>query len=371
VLPPFAGFFAFGVFWGAWAAVLPAIKAGAGATDAQLGVALLCVAAGALTAMLVTGALADRFGPRATAGAFAGFAAAVCVPAFTRSVVALALSLLLLGALSGAVDVTINGAVASLERERGRSLMNQAHALFPLGSLAGAGAAAIARGAGVSAEAILVTVALLLLGVGLANLLGDHPRVVAGATARFRLVRARALVVLGAVCALGFMIENGLESWSAVQLSDTLGAGPAVSGLGPAAFAAAMIAGRLVMARIAGRVTGRLLAAAALLSAAGLIVVAVAGSPAAALAGVAVAGVAPTVLGVGGRIAPEGERSAAIATVTTVSYFGFLVGPVLVGGVAGAVGLRGGLAALAVVALLLAALVGRVAMLRGRVAVEA
>jgi MFS family permease len=376
VLPPFAGFFAFGVFWGAWAAVLPAIKAGAGATDAQLGVALLCVAAGALTAMLVTGALADRFGPRATAGAFAGFAAAVCVPAFTRSVVALALSLLLLGALSGAVDVTINGAVASLERERGRSLMNQAHALFPLGSLAGAGAAAIARGAGVSAEAILVTVALLLLGVGLANLLGDHPRVVAGATARFRLVRARALVVLGAVCALGFMIENGLESWSAVQLSDTLGTGPAVSGLGPAAFAAAMIAGRLVMARIAGRVTGRLLAAAALLSAAGLIVVAVAGSPAAALAGVAVAGfgvagVAPTVLGVGGRIAPEGERSAAIATVTTVSYFGFLVGPVLVGGVAGAVGLRGGLAALAVVALLLAALVGRVAMLRGRVAVEA
>jgi len=123
-------------------------------------------------------------------------------------------------------------------------------------------------------------------------------------------------------------------------------------------------------------VTGRLLAAAALLSAVGLIVVAAAGSPAAALAGVAVAGfgvagVAPTVLGVGGRIAPEGERSAAIATVTTVSYFGFLVGPVLVGGVAGAVGLRGGLAALAVVALLLAALVGRVAVLRGRVSIEA
>jgi MFS family permease len=377
VLPPFAGFFAFGVFWGAWAAVLPAVKAGAGATDAQLGVALLCVAAGALTAMLVTGALADRFGPRATAGAFAGFAAAVCVPAFTRSVVALGLSLLVLGAFLGAVDVTINGAVANLERERGhRSLMNQAHALFPLGSLAGAGAAAIARGAGASAEAILVTIALLLLGVGLANLAADHPRVVAGATARFRLVRARALVVLGVVCALGFMIENGLESWSAVQLSDTLGAGPAVSGLGPAAFAAAMIAGRLVIAQIAGRVTGRLLAAAALLSAAGLVVVAVAGSPAAALAGVAVAGfgvagVAPTVLGVGGRIAPEGERSAAIATVTTVSYFGFLVGPVLVGGVAGAVGLRGGLAALAFVALLLAALVGRVAVLRGRVAVEA
>src|SRR5204863_22175 len=82
--------------------------------------------------------------PGATAGAFAGFAAAVCVPALTRSVLALALTLLLLGALSGAVDVTINGAVSSLERERGRSLMNQAHALFPLGALAGAGTVAIA-----------------------------------------------------------------------------------------------------------------------------------------------------------------------------------------------------------------------------------
>jgi MFS family permease len=137
-----------------------------------------------------------------------------------------------------------------------------------------------------------------------------------------------------------------------------------------------MVAGRVVMARIAGRITGRLLAAAALLSAVGLAAVAAAGSPAAALIGVAVAGfgvagVAPTVLGVGGRLAPEGERSAAIATVTTVSYFGFLVGPALVGGVAGAVGLRGGLAALAVVALLLAALLARVAVLRGRVAVKA
>jgi len=173
VIPPFAGFFAFGVFWGAWAAVLPAIKAGAGATEAQLGLALLCVAVGALSAMLVTGRLADRFGPRATAGAFAGFAAAVCLPALTRSVVALALSLLLLGALSGAVDVTINGAVSSLERERERSLMNQAHALFPLGALVGAGTVAIARAAGAGPEGILVGVAVLLLVVGLANLFGD------------------------------------------------------------------------------------------------------------------------------------------------------------------------------------------------------
>jgi MFS family permease len=249
--------------------------------------------------------------------------------------------------------------------------MNQAHALFPLGSLAGAGVAALARESGVHAEVILGAVAVLLVGVGLWNLTTDHPRVTPGVRRRPRLVRSRALLVLGVVCALGFMIENGLESWSAIQLSDTLDASPGVSGLGPAAFAGAMVVGRVVMARIAARTTGKLLAAAALVSAGGLAVVATAASPAVALLGVAiagfgVAGVAPTILGVGGRIAPEGESSAAIATVTTVSYVGFLVGPVLVGGVAGVVGLRGGLAALAVVALLLAVLLGRVAVLRGR-----
>jgi MFS family permease len=315
--------------------------------------------------MLATGALADRFGPRATAGAFVGFAVAVCLPALTRSVAALALVLLLLGALSGAVDVTINGAVASLERERARSLMNQAHALFPLGALAGAGAVAIARTAGAGAEGILIGVAVLLLVTGVANLRSEHPLVVAGTARRTRLVRSRALLVLGVVCALGFVVENGVETWNAVQLSDTLDAGAAVSALGPAVFAGAMVVARLLMARVADRATGRLLAACAVVAAVGVTVLAAAGSPALAIVGVGVAGLGVAgVLGVGGRIAPEGERSAAIATVTTVSYFGFLLGPVLVGGVAGATSLRGGLGALAVVALVLAVVVGRVAVLR-------
>jgi MFS family permease len=363
VLRPYAGFAVFGVFWGAWAAVLPAVKHGAGATDAELGVALLCVAAGALAAMLLTGALADRFGSRATAAAFAGFAVTVCLPALTRSVGVLAASLLLLGALSGAVDVTINGAVASLERERRRSLMNQAHALFPVGALAGSGAAALARGAGVGAEPILVAVGVLLLAVGLASLGSPHPAVAPRARRGRRFVASRVLLALGVVCALGFMIENGLESWSAVQLADTLGAGPGVAGLGPAAFAAAMVVGRLLMHRLDNP---RLLSGAALLCAAGLALFAAADSVALGLTGVVIAGlgvsgVAPAILGMGGRVAAEGEQSASIATVTTVSYLGFLIGPVLVGGIAGATSLRVGLAALAVIGLMLSAALFRVA----------
>ena len=49
------GFAAFGAFWGAWGATLPAIQAHAGVDDGQLGIALLCIGAGALASMRSAG----------------------------------------------------------------------------------------------------------------------------------------------------------------------------------------------------------------------------------------------------------------------------------------------------------------------------
>lgn len=45
----------FGLFWGAWGAVLAAVKAEASVTDGQLGLALVMVGFGALVSMWVTG----------------------------------------------------------------------------------------------------------------------------------------------------------------------------------------------------------------------------------------------------------------------------------------------------------------------------
>ena len=57
---PLAAFAAFGVFWGSWGALLPDIKAATGASEPELGLALLAIAGGALPAMLGTGLLLDR-----------------------------------------------------------------------------------------------------------------------------------------------------------------------------------------------------------------------------------------------------------------------------------------------------------------------
>jgi hypothetical protein len=91
------GFSAFGVLWGAWGAELPAIQLHARVDDGELGLALLCIGAGAIVAMRPTGALVDRSAlVLPVASALLGVAA--LGPALATSALGLALSLAALGA---------------------------------------------------------------------------------------------------------------------------------------------------------------------------------------------------------------------------------------------------------------------------------
>jgi hypothetical protein len=67
------GFAAFGLFWGSWGGVLPAVRAHAGVDEGTLGLALLCIGAGALVSMRPAGAVLDRHGARVLPVALAIF----------------------------------------------------------------------------------------------------------------------------------------------------------------------------------------------------------------------------------------------------------------------------------------------------------
>ena len=156
------------------------------------------------------------------------------------------------------------------------------------------------------------------------------------------------------------MIEGGIENWSALYLETDLDASPAVSGLGPGCFAAAMVGGRLLGQWLELRVGDRrLLSVGALVGSGGLLLAAVAPTVPFALLGFALGGAgvsvaAPTLFGAAGRGASDAERGSAVASVTTISYLGFLVGPPLIGAVSGATDLRVGIGLLAGIAFLLA-----------------
>jgi MFS family permease len=354
---PLLAFFAFGAYWGAWGVLVPDIKEQVDASVTELGIAFLALALAALPAMLVTGRIVDRVGPRIMPITLVLFGLAAVLPGLAGSVWQLTLALIVVGITTGAVDVVINVAATNVETSGGPRVMQVAHALFSAGFLVAAIAVGIARGAGAEPLAVLAGIAVLVLVSALFN--RGYPASPRRQASR-RIVLSRRLLVLGLLCGLAFMIEGGIENWSALYLETDLDASPAVSALGPGSFAAAMVAGRLLGQWLELRVGDRrLLSVGALVGSGGLFLAAVAPAVPLALLGFAIGGAgvsvaAPTLFGAAGRGASDAERGSAVASVTTISYLGFLVGPPLIGAVSGATDLRVGIGLLAGIALVLA-----------------
>ncbi len=352
--------------------MLPAVQVSSGSTDGELGTALLMIGLGALVSMRLTGHLVDRLGAGVLPVVMVGFAVAGVLPSFAGSPVALGLALLLLGVLAGATDVAINAAGVHAEIRSQRPLMNLAHAWFSVGVVVASLSTAALRAAGAGPRLVLGAVFVLVTAIAVVALAPGSLRTRAESSPVPELSAPRRggrtwrpalpLIVLGCLGALAYLVENAWQSWGAVHLETTLDATAGLSSTAPAVFASAAAAGRFagnVLARRVGAI--RLLSAGALTAGVGTLVAATAGSPWIGLVGIAVAGLgcsvcAPTVISLAGAwAAPEG-RAAAVSTVTTIAYLGFLVGPAAVGLASSLTSLPTALIGVAVVAALLAVL---------------
>src|SRR3981189_2619161 len=245
------GVAAFGLFWGAWGAILAAVRTEAGVSDGQLGAALLMIGLGALLSMRFTGYLIDRYGGVVLPAAALLFGLCGLLPALASSAVTLGAALFLLGATSGAFDVAINATGSHAEALTERPLMNLAHGVFSVAVvLASLGTAGL-RQAGAGVLPVLGGVLVLIAAVAVVVLL---PGSLAGSrspTTRTAFSGERpkrklepALLVFGGVCALAYLVENAWQSWSAVHLDTSLGAAPALASTAPAVFASAAATGR-------------------------------------------------------------------------------------------------------------------------------
>ena len=360
-----AAFGAFGVWWGGWGAVLPAVQTRSGVDDGQLGGALLFVAVGALASMRLVGGLLDRFGRVILPLTAVALAATGLGPAFASGFALLAAALLLVGAASGAMDVAINSFSARYESTASRPLMNLAHASFSIGVIAGATTTGLLRSSGAGPPVVLGALGLILLAVAtwLARPAGtEEPSTNdTGEPPTWRWwAPPRRLLVLGTLTALAFLVENAWQSWSAVHLERTLGAGSAIGSAGPVLFGASAAAGRLTGHRLTGRFTEHaLVRAGALVAGIGTVIAALSPAVWLVLVGIAAAGVgtavcAPSLFSLAGRGVDARRRGAVMGTVTTLAYLGFVLSPAIVGLTARVTSLRVALAGVAVAALLLA-----------------
>jgi len=341
-------FGAFGVMWGAWQAVLPDLARQHGLTSGPLGLILTAGFAVSLPAMLGTGRLVDRLG--------AGWGMAVPAVAMGVGLLLvgtllpvpwLVLGVILMAAGSGAFDVAINGAAMGDAGWSRPAQLTLLHAAFSGGGMAGALGGGLVIGAEISFQLVYpVLVATLVAVAVLAARSGWHAPPPEGDVPR---VVALAMLPLAVLAGLAFLAEGSMETWSAIYLREELGAAAFVGALGPAAFHAAMLVGRLIGAGVAGTLGAPFtLLVAGLMTLVGMTAALVVPVPILAIPGMAVAAlgasfVVPVVVSLAAARA-GGHAGRAASYVLTIGYAGFLVGPSLVGILGELAGLRVALA---------------------------
>ncbi|MGH2949700.1 MAG: MFS transporter, partial [Solirubrobacteraceae bacterium] len=332
----FGAFFVNGAMIGTWVAQIPFVQERLDISKSTIGLTLLCMAAGALIAMPLTGQVLDR----RSSGTVTRVAALVYLPLLALPLLApspllLGLALLVFGAANGAMDVAMNAHGVAVERTLHRPIMSSLHAGWSFGGLAGAGAVALAVAAGVDprAEGVGAIAVLWLLALALTARLGSASAHSEHGPAGLALP-SRGVLLIGALCFLVMVIEGAVGDWSGIYLKTDLDAADSAAATGFAAFSLGMALARLTGDGLNRRLgAGRLLCGGMALVTVAFAALLIAGSPVVAvvgfaLVGVGVANAVPLLFSAAGHVPPAGPS---LAAVFTVGYTGFIVGPPLIG----------------------------------------
>ncbi len=332
-------FFISGFGMAAWAPLVPFAKARIMISDGVLGLLLLCLGIGSIVAMPAAAAFATRVGCRRVI-IVSALLMCLTLPllALVPSRPLLAAALLLFGASLGAIDVAMNIQAIIIERASGRPMMSGFHGLFSLGGIAGAAGVTGLLGAGawpVAAALVVIVGIAAALVIAAPNLLryggrGDGPI--------FALPHGVVLLI-GGLCFVLFLTEGAVLDWSAVFLTTVRGMDASYAGLGYAAFALTMTAGRLSGDRIVQHVgRAEIIVLGGMCAATGFALMTLVSSWPVAVLGYALVGagcsnVVPILFTSVGRQTAMPEN-VAVPAVTTFGYAGILLGPAAIGWVA-------------------------------------
>lgn len=363
-----------GALFGMWASRIPAIAARHGLDKGALGLLLLFLAVGAILSFPLAGRWSDRFGAARVTRRIAMLYTLALLPlALAPGPVTLALALFAFGATHGAMDVAMNTWAGEVERHIGRPVMSSFHAMFSLGAGLGAASGFVAARAGMGTAPHFVIGGALVAVATLWIARIDWPsptRARAKGDPVFAFPRGPLLLV-GAFAFCASLGEGSMTDWSAVFLVDVTRASEADAALGYVAFSVAMVVMRLLGDRVTKRfgpvTTARL---AGITAAIGVLMVVGPGTYPAALLGFALMGIGYAVIVplAFSRATndPHLSPGVAIASVSTLGYGGFLVGPPLIGFVAEASSIRAAFVILLVLSALIVVLAKAVGPVRNR-----
>ncbi|GAB3295508.1 MFS transporter [Hymenobacter humi] len=339
-------FFVSGFGFATWASRIPTIQHRLGLNEAQLGAVLLALPAGLMLTLTVTGKLLQRFSSRQVmmAGAVL-YNLALGLLGFAEHTWQLAVLLFCFGCSRNLLNLSVNAQSVGLQALYDRSIIATFHGIWSVAGFAAAGLGGLLIRNDVPISFHFVSVSVVLTGLALAFFPGSLALPPAPAAKSPFSWPDKTVLKFGLITFASMACEGTFYDWSGVYFAQAVHAPKSIAPLGFPLFMVAMTTGRFLGDWLVGRFGIKpILLASGVLMSTGLLLAAAFPTPLWAglgfvLGGFGVSCVVPLVFSLVGKANPLGA-GAAIASVSTVSYFGFLLVPPLVGFVAKAASLR-------------------------------
>ena len=353
---------------GALYARIPDIKEQLDISNSALGIALLCLPLGLLIGLGFSGKQSAKRGSApVTYYSTYALAIALLIVGPVINYYTFCLTFVLFGACLATQDVAMNSHAIVLEHEADKRYMSTFHATFSMGALGGGllGGFFAQQKTTIMWQCAFIAMLIFLANFFVRNMFLSPDLDKHAVEGKKKIKRPKIFIIVGLLGTCAAIGEGSAGDWGAILARDTFDATPFISTLPYICFSAAMVIGRLFGDRLATKygpmnliIGGGSIAGIGL--GGGLLVGGIAGIVFGWFAaGIGLSIVVPMLFTQAGEIAKtrfEGQfaPSEGVAIVSGIAYFGFLVGPPILGFLGDAIGLRWALMVPALLALLMA-----------------
>ncbi len=340
-------FFLHGLCFSSWGSRIPGIQQRLDLSEAELGAVLFALPVGLMLSLPLTGWLVTKIGSRKVV-IFAVFMYSIIL--FTIGLAyntyLLVAILFFFGLISNMVNISVNTQAVGVEYLYNRSIMASFHGIWSLAAFTGAAIGTFMIGADiVPYQHFLIIMIIVILSIFAS---GSHllkKDVNTNADQPAFALPDKSMITLGVIAFCSMMCEGAMFDWSGVYFKKVILAEGAWVGAGYTAFMSTMAGGRFIADYFTTRYgIKKILQASGALTASGLLIAVFFPNLITAIigflfVGAGVSSVIPLVYSSAGKskiLSP----GAALAAVSTIGFLGFLIGPPVIGIVAGATSLR-------------------------------
>lgn len=339
-------FFTAGITFASWASRIPDVKIKLHLNEAELGAILFALPAGALLSLPLSGWMVSKWGSRTVM-----LVAALLYPlvlAFlgaSETIVMLTSFLFLFGFLGNTMNISVNTQAIAVEGLYGRSIMASFHGIWSLAGFSGAAVGTLMIAGGFDPLKHFIIVALVMIALAIIMKFGRMPKDAVLGNQPLFVKPDQALLKLGLIAFCCMAAEGTMFDWSGIYFQKVVQAPKGLVTLGYSAFMGTMALGRFLGDGLVLKFGRKeILQVSGIIISTGLLIAVffptiVFATVGFLLVGLGVSSVVPILYSQAGKSTTM-NAGMALASVSSIGFLGFFIGPPVIGFIAEAFGLQ-------------------------------